>query len=174
MTAALTPPYAVAALVLCIAGVAKLRAPHGATRALTTLGLPGSAALVRLGALAEVAIGAWSLIHPTALSAALVALLYTVFCGASVLLARRHADCGCFGEASAAAPASALQSLLSGALALVAAAAAVAGAHGIGWILGSAGAMIGVVAVLGLAAAVYAAVLVYTALPQAWAAWSGR
>jgi hypothetical protein len=50
----------------------------------------------------------------------------------------------------------------------------VAGAHGIGWILGSAGAAIGFVAALGIAGSAYAAVLVYTTLPQAWAAWSGR
>ncbi|HEY2771169.1 MAG TPA: MauE/DoxX family redox-associated membrane protein [Solirubrobacteraceae bacterium] len=172
MSAALTPPFAVAALVLCIAGVAKLRAPDGAARALTAVALPGSAPLVRLGAVTEVAIGAWALIRPAAINAALVALLYAVFCGVSLVLARRHADCGCFGETGG--PASGLQSLLSGALGLICAAAAVVGAHGIGWVFASAGAAIGMVAAVGVAGAVYAAVLVYTALPQAWAAWSGR
>jgi Methylamine utilisation protein MauE len=172
MTAALTPPFAVAALVLCIAGVAKLRAPDGAAGALRAVALPGSVTLARLGALAEVALGAWALIRPSAMTAALVALVYAVFCGLSLALARRDGECGCFGDTGA--PASALQSLLSGALALVAGAAAVAGAHPIGWVLGSAGAAIGVVAALGLVGAAYAAVLVYTALPQAWAAWSGR
>jgi hypothetical protein len=172
MTAALTPPFAVAALVLCIAGVAKLRAPDGAVRALNAVSLPGSAPFVRVGAAAEVAIGAWALIAPSAISAGLVALLYVVFCGLSLLLARRNAECGCFGETGA--PASALQSLLSGTLGIVAAAAAVAGVKGIGWILGSTGATIGFIAALGIAGAAYGAVLVYTALPQAWAAWSGR
>jgi hypothetical protein len=174
MTAALTGPFAVAALVLCIAGVAKVRAPHGAAGALATLRLPSSPALVRVVALAEVTLGVWALIRPSALSAALVAIVYAVFCGLSLLLARRHAECGCFGAASGGTPASAVQAVLSGVLAAVALAAAVAGVHGIGWILGSAGATIGLVAALGILGAAYAAVLVYTALPQAWAAWSGR
>jgi hypothetical protein len=172
MAAALTPPFAVAALVLCVAGLAKLRSPAGAARALVVAGLPAPRTLVRVGAAVEVAIGAWALARPSAITAGAMALLYGGFCGLSLLLARRRASCGCFGDDDA--PASPVQSALSAALAAVAVAAAALGVHGVGWALRSAGAAAALVLAAGIAAAVYAAVLLYTALPQAWAAWSGR
>jgi hypothetical protein len=98
--------------------------------------------------------------------------LYAGFCGFSLLLARRHAACGCFGEGDA--PASAVQSVLSAVLAGVAVVAAFAGVHGLGWAIGSGAAGPGVVVAVGIAAAAYCTVAVYTELPRAWAAWSGR
>jgi hypothetical protein len=170
MSSALTAPFAVAAVVLCAAGLAKLRAPSGAVRALMVTGLPARAGLVRALAIGEVAIGGFALVRPSPWLAGAVAGLYASFCVLSLALARRRAGCGCFGEGDA--PASVLQSLLSGALCLVAVAAAVAPAHGIGWVLdagaGQAGALI-----VGIGGAAYATVIAYTVLPQAWAAWSG-
>jgi hypothetical protein len=171
MAAALTAPFAVAAAVLCVAGLAKLRAPGGAVRALIVVGLPARAGLIRVLAIGEVAIGALSLWRPSPVLAGAVAILYAGFCLVSVALARRRAACGCFGDGDA--PASTVQSVLSAALCLVAIAAAVAPAHGIGWILtggpGQASALI-----VGIGGAVYATVVAYTVLPQAWSAWSGQ
>ncbi len=172
MAAALTPPFVVAALVLIVAGAAKLRSPAGAVRALSTVGLPGSAQLVRAAAALELALGAWALVDPSALTAGLIALVFAGFCGLSLALRSRRAACGCFGDAEV--PASGLQSAFSAVLAVVAAAGAIAGVHGIGWVLGHAGAAVGVVAAIGIGGAVYATALIYTALPQAWAAWNGR
>jgi hypothetical protein len=171
MAAVLTPPFAVAAVVLCVAGLAKLRAPQAAVRALTTAGLPGRTELVRAVAMIEVALGACSLLAPSSLAAAALAATYAAFAALSVLLARRRAACGCFGEGDA--PASPMQSLLSGAFAIVALAAAASSVHGLGWVLAT-GPLRGGTLLLGIAAAAYGAVVAYTQLPQAWAAWSAR
>lgn len=171
MSAALTAPFAVAAVVLCAAGLAKLGAPDGAVRALVAMGLPARAGLVRALAIGELAIGGAALVRPSPWLAGAVAGLYASFCAFSLALARRRAGCGCFGEVDA--PASVLQSLLSGAFCLVAVATAITPAHGIGWVLdagaGQAGALI-----VGIGGAAYATVIAYTVLPQAWSAWSGR
>jgi hypothetical protein len=172
MASALTPPFTVAALVLCVAGVAKLRSPRGAVRALRVAGVPMGTGVVRALAVVEVAVGLSALVDPRPLAAGAMALLYAGFCGFSLLLARRRAECGCFGESDA--PASSVQSAMSAVLSGVALAALAGGVHGIGWLLGNAGIGQGAVAVAGIAAAAYATVLVYTELPRAWAAWGGR
>jgi hypothetical protein len=155
---ALTVPHAVAAIVLCVAGVAKLRAPRTAA---TALGVP--AALIRAFALYELALGAgalgWSALSP------LLALTYLGLAALTLVLGRRAQACGCFGEGDA--PASALQSAISALLAV----AAVAPAHGAGWLLARPPAS-AVVLVLGIVAAAYAIVVAYAELPPAWRAWS--
>lgn len=171
MAAALTPPFEVAALVLCAAGLAKLRWPDGAVRALITLGLPARRWLVRALAAAELALGLWSLLAPERLAAALVAVAFGVFAPLSLALARRHVACGCFGAGDA--PASPLQAGLSGALAAGALAAAGGSVHGVDWVL-AAGPLRSGTLVVGIAASAYAVVIAYTELPQAWEAWSGR
>jgi hypothetical protein len=171
MSAALTAPFAVAAAVLCVAGVAKLRAPSGAVRALMVAGLPARAGLVQVLAIVEVTIGGLALLHPTPALAGAVAALYASFCLVSLVLARRRAGCGCFGADDA--PASAIQSLLSAVLCLVAVCAAIAPAHGLAWMLaegaGQASALL-----IGIAGSAYATVIAYTELPRAWSAWSRR
>lgn len=170
---ALAPPFAVATLVLCVAGLAKLRTPAGAVDALRELRLPARAGLVRaLGAL-EVVIGITALVHPARTVAAGVAALYGAFCVISVLLARRRLGCGCFGEG--AAPASGVQSSISGIFALIALAAATAWPlpHGISSAFDSSAVTAGTLLV-GIAGAAYATVIAYTELPSAWAAWSER
>jgi hypothetical protein len=172
MTAALTAPFEVAALVLCVAGLAKLRSPDGAARALRIARLPGRTWLVRAGAAVEIALGVVALIAPTRLVAGVIALLFAGFGALSLRLARRQASCGCFGESDA--PASVWGAGLSALLGLIAALAAATGVHDAGWVVNHTGAVVALVAAIGIVGAVFAVVLVYTALPQAWAAWSGR
>lgn len=170
MSQALTPLLATAALVLCVAGVAKLRAPAGAARALGVIGLPGGPRVIRgLGAL-ELALGIATVIDPGRAQAAAVAALYGAFAVVALVLTRRDSGCGCFGADER--PASAIQSVLSAALALIALAAVVAPAHGIGWMLDRS-AVSAVVLLLGTAGAVYAMIVAYTELPAAWGSWSG-
>jgi hypothetical protein len=171
MAASLTAPFAVAALVLCVAGLAKLRSPAGAVRALAVAGLPASVVVVRVLAAVELALGSWSIISPSPLAAIAIALLYLVFALLGGLLARRRSACGCFGDGDT--PASLLQATLSMALAAVALAAAGFSTHGIGWIVGR-DPLIAAVLVAGIFASAYATVLAYTQLPQAWTAWSAR
>lgn len=107
-------PYLAACVLLCAAGLAKLRRPDDTARALV-LALHGSdggdeplgsarrrrlATAVRLGAGAEAALGLAALLRPNAAAAGAVALSYASF-AAFVELARWRggplATCGCFG-----------------------------------------------------------------------------
>jgi len=171
MTEALTPLFLLAALVLCIAGVAKLRAPAAASRAAAILRLPSQPVAVRFLAGCELGIGGWALIAPSAVIAAAMAALYLLFAVLATLLARRRASCGCFGESDA--PASTLQALLSAILAAISCAAALAQPHGLAWVAGRS-APASVALALGTAGAAYGAVLLYSELPQAWTSWSGK
>lgn len=171
MNAALTPPFIAAALVLCVAGVAKLRSPAAAVRALRVLGLGAGSGAVRALAAFELVLGGWCVAAPSPGAAALLGALYAGFAVVALLLARRRASCGCFGDSDA--PASALQSLLSLALAALGAAGALSTPHGAGWVLDRGPASAGVLAA-GIAGCAYAIVVAYTELPVAWAAWGAR
>ena len=118
MAQALTPPFLVAALVLCAAAAAKLRRPAAAARALGDAGLPGTAGLVRAFAAGELALGIWSLSAPSRSAAAALGSVYLLFAALALLLTRRAAACGCFGPSES--PASTAQAVLSAAFALVA------------------------------------------------------
>jgi hypothetical protein len=161
---ALTVPHAIAAVVLCVAGLAKLRSPQPAARA---FGIASGA--VRVFAVGEITLGIWALVAPSVITGILLTFLYAAFAATTLVLARRGVSCGCFGAEGAAS--SPLQSLLSGALAALAAAGAAAGARGAGWIL-ERPATTAAVLVLGTAAAVYAIVLAYSELPLLWRSWS--
>ena len=166
MAHAVTPPFAVAALVLCIAAVAKLRSPRTAANALAVLGAPAGVTLVRAIAVGELALGCWCIVEPSRAGAALIALVYAAFAGVGLVLARRHASCGCFGAGETrATPA---QALLSAALMMVAIAATISGSHGLPWIVQHGAAVL----LIGVVAAAYGTVLTYTQLPAAWGAWS--
>jgi hypothetical protein len=168
---ALTPPLLIAAAVLLAAGALKLRAPRTAARAMGELGLP--AGRVATGALAstEVAVGGWCVIAPTRPATIALAVMYCAFAAAAVVLARRRASCGCFGDTET--PASASQSLISAAFAAIAVAATIHPAHGMPWILGRP-LLDAATLTIGILGAVYATVLAYTELPRAWASWSVR
>jgi hypothetical protein len=127
--------YLVAAGLLCVAGVAKAARPDDTARAVAAL-VPGRTPLpmvrwvVRLGALAEAALGVVAVLFPRPAIAVLVALSYGGFFS-FVAYARWRggplATCGCFGRPDT--PPTALHLLID----LVLAAAAVviaAGARG--------------------------------------------
>ena len=158
MADALTAPHAVAALVLCAAGVAKLRSPRTAA---TALGV--RAAVIRAFSVYELALGAgalgWTVLSP------LLALTFAGLAALTFVLARRARACGCFGEGDA--PASVAQSVLSLGLAVV----SVCSAHGAGWLVHRAPGSAAVL-VLGVAAAAYGTVVAYAEIPAAWRAWS--
>ncbi|HEX3832245.1 MAG TPA: hypothetical protein VHW04_09775 [Solirubrobacteraceae bacterium] len=158
MADALTVPHAVAALVLCAAGVAKLRLPRTAA---TALGVP--VGLIRTFSVYELALGAgalgWTVLSP------LLALTYAGLAALTFVRARRAQSCGCFGEGDA--PASIAHSVLSLGLALV----SVAPTHGVGWLVERAPGTAAVL-VLGVVAAVYGIVIAYANFAPAWRAWS--
>jgi hypothetical protein len=122
--------YLIAAGLLCVAGVANALRPDDTALAMAAL-VPGRPPLrvvrsvVRVGALAEAALGAAAVLFPRPLTAALVALSYLAF-SAVVAYARLRggalATCGCFGRPDT--PPTALHLVLD--LTLAAAAAAVA------------------------------------------------
>ncbi len=168
---ALIAPFLVAAAVLCVAGVAKLRAPAGAVRAVGAAGFIARPWMIRGFAMVEIALGAWAALAPTRAGAAALAALYLAFSGLSVVLARRSAACGCFGEGDA--PASPVQALLSAGLATIAIVAAASPPHGIAWLMGQQ-AWFAATMLIAAGGAVYATVAAYTDLPLAWGAWSAR
>jgi hypothetical protein len=167
----LSGPFLIAALTLCVAGVAKLRSPAPAAGALRAARLPGNEAVVRVFAAGELALGIAAAVSPGTAIAAALACVYAGFAGLVLILHRRGAACGCFGEALT--PASRAQSAISAALALVCAVAAAGETHGVGWVLGRTPATAASL-VVGVAAAVFALVLAYSELPAAWNAWGGR
>jgi hypothetical protein len=166
VSAALAPPFLVAALVLGVAGLAKLRAPARAAAA-----LHAPAPVVRALAIGEVALGVACAVQPTRALAVALAALYALFAAVGERLRRDRVACGCFGDSDL--PVSRAHVIASGLLGTVAAAAAIGSPAGLGWLAGQPAMTAGVVAV-GIASAVYATVLVYTVVPRAWGAWSGQ
>jgi hypothetical protein len=171
MAAILTTPIAVAAVVLAVAGIAKLGSPAGAERALAAAGLSVPGVAVRIAASLELAVAALVLLAPGRAACAVLAASYALLAVVAGILARRGAACGCFGDDDA--PATAAHVSLSAVLALVAAAGVAWPVHGIAWLLSGAPGVVGPLA-LGIAGAVYATVLAYTELPPAWSAWRPR
>ncbi len=95
------PAFAAASIVLVLAGMAKVVRPHDTARALRATGVPASAAVVRLGSLAEVGIGLWALTTGSRIAAGLVTISYLAFAAfvAQALVRRLPlATCGCLGE----------------------------------------------------------------------------
>jgi hypothetical protein len=171
MSAALTPPFLVASLVLCLAGALKLRSPGVAAGALAALGLPGRRWSVRVLATGEIALGAVCALHPArALSVALT-LLYATFAMVATILMRRRVACGCFGDDEF--PVSLVHVIASGLLGAVALAASLTGVRGLGWVWGRPVPQTAVL-MIGIAGALYATVLVYMLAPRAWGAWGSE
>ncbi len=164
-------PFYVAAIVLCVAAVAKLRAPGQAAAAVAVVRVPVSVQAVRLFAAGELVVGGWALITPGRIVAAVMAVMYAGFAAVALVLSRRGATCGCFGSSEASA--SPLQAAISGVLALVCAFIATHPMRGASWIFGRAPLEV-LVLCLGIVTAAYATVVAYTELPDAWNAWSGR
>ena len=94
-------PFLAAAALLVLAGVPKVVDPSSLVRALRSVGLPASAALVRLLAVGEVAVGTAALVVPGRVTGVLVLLAYVAFSAFVALALRRGgvlASCGCFGR----------------------------------------------------------------------------
>ena len=164
-------PFAVAAVVLCVAAVAKLRAPEQAAAALAAIGLSVSVHLIRLFAVGEFALGAWGAVAPSRPVAIVMAALYAAFAVFTIVLGRRGVSCGCFGVTEVSA--SPLQAAISAALSLVCVWVAIDAAHGLSWILDRPPLETLVLGV-GIATAVFGTVVAYTEVPAAWDAWSRR
>jgi hypothetical protein len=97
----LAGPFLAAGGLLVVAGLPKLRDPLPLVRPLRTTGLPASGLLVRLLALAEVALGVAAVVAPGRVTAALVAVAYAAFTAFVALAVRRGGvlgSCGCFGR----------------------------------------------------------------------------
>jgi hypothetical protein len=165
---ALAGPLAIAAVVLAVGGVAKLRAPAAASPAFTALHLPSQPSFLRLFGAGEVLLGAAAFVWGGAVLAGAVGVLYVGFAVSAAVLSRRGGtSCGCFGaESSETTPMHVVVDVLIAATALV---AAMTGAPG----------LVGVVDDLGFAAVVYVAsvalglwlvVAVLTVLPDAMVA----
>jgi methylamine utilization protein MauE len=157
-------PHAVAALILAVAGAAKLRSPRAAARAVDQ-----PAVLVRAFAGGELALAAVALITASVWSSVLMAVVYAGFAALTLRLARAGAACGCFGAEQS--PASPAQPALSAGLAVIGAVSAAGGAHTAGWILARPPGTLTVL-ILGTAGVVYGIVLAYSELPQLWRSWS--
>lgn len=129
--ATLAGPFLVTAALLGAGGASKVVRPANTARALGTMGLPSSTRLVRLGAGAELAVGAGALAGGGRVFAFLVAASYLGF-AAFVLVALHRglplASCGCFGVADT--PPTAVH------VGINVAAAAIAGAVALGWARG--------------------------------------
>jgi len=89
----------VAAVLLLVAGGAKIARPEPASNALGVVGLSAPPILVRIGAGIEMLIALAALVLPGPIPSILVGASYLAFAG-FVLLLRRHPEaesCGCFG-----------------------------------------------------------------------------
>jgi hypothetical protein len=98
---ALTAPVLVAAVLLVVAGAAKVVDPTMTVGALRALRLPSSPGLVRSGALAEVVIGVLAVAVGGPVWWSLVAASYLAFAAFVVVALRAGAmvgSCGCFGR----------------------------------------------------------------------------
>lgn len=127
-------PYLIACTLLVVAGWSKAARPLDTARALATLVPVRPArlvALVRLGSVAEAALGSVALVVPRPITALAVAVSYAAFAAlVGVVRARggAMASCGCFGTPDT--PATTLHVVIDAGLALAAAAVAVSGPSG--------------------------------------------
>ena len=94
-------PFLAAAGLLVVAGFPKVADPVPLVRALRAAGLPAGRPVVRVFAVAEVAVGVGALVAPGRATAAAVAAAYLVFTGFVAHVLRRGGvlgSCGCFGK----------------------------------------------------------------------------
>lgn len=123
MTAATAAAW-VYAVLLVVAGVAKMATPAATGAALQGARLPSDHRLVRLLGAGEIVLGAAVLVLGGSVPAALLALAYAAFAVFAWRQSRSGAGCGCFGETDA--PATRLHVAINVAGAAVATVAALA------------------------------------------------
>lgn len=95
-------PLLAAAVVLIIAGTAKIARPEGTATALRAAGLPGGRSVATTLGLGEVLLGTVAAIWAPSAAVAALAVVYLAFSAFSIRLIRRQgsaASCGCFGMA---------------------------------------------------------------------------
>jgi len=166
----LAGPFVVAAALLGLGGASKALEPNDTARALGTLGLPSSPALVRVGGAAELVIGVGALAFGNRVFAVLVGLSYLGFLAFVVLALVRHAplrSCGCFGKADT--PPSAIHVTVNAAAVLVAGAVVADPGVGLPDVL-AAQPLLGIPFLLLASVAVYLTFLSLTVLPKNLAA----
>jgi hypothetical protein len=98
----LTAGLGAGALVLVVAGAAKVGDPSRTAGALRALGWPSAAGLVRVGAAAELLVGAGALVVGGPVLAGLVAVSYLAFAAfvaAALTSGTPIGSCGCLGRA---------------------------------------------------------------------------
>jgi len=172
MEVVLSVPFATVAGVLALAGLAKLRSPLSARRALAVAGLTSGKALARGIGTAELALAAVCLIAPGRATALALALAFLAFAAFLVRVMRAEAEsvpCGCFGDDSL--PVTRAHVGFDLIAAAVAAAAAIvppvplteAGAGGVEL----------AVLLIGVGCCVYLCYLIFTLLPSTWASYEG-
>jgi hypothetical protein len=170
----LAPPFFAAAILVVLSGLAKLRRPGPAIRALRSLRLPFGPWTVRAIGGAELLIGLMCLVAPSRPSAVALAVLYAAFAGFLVLVIGARvpgASCGCLGDHEA--PPTFPHVLLN--VVAVATAALVAVAPPQGIIAFSAGQpMLGLPFLLGTALIAYLAYLAAAFLPELFTSYAGR
>jgi hypothetical protein len=170
--AVLLPAFSAAAVLLVIAGAAKIASPYMAQASLSTAGLPAPLDVVRALALGEAAVGAAALLEPSTITAALAALAYGVFCLFTLRLLRMAdagIDCGCFGGAGSEV--GGVHVALNAAALAVCATAAVAPPPDLGWVLHRTP-LTAIAVCVGTGAIAYASFLAFTVLPRAWQSYS--
>ncbi len=92
----------VAAGLLLVAGIAKVRRPAATTESLALAGLPDRPVLARGLGVGEVVLAVVVLVTGSPVAALAVAGAYAVFAGVTVWLLRTdQGSCGCFGEVDA-------------------------------------------------------------------------
>ena len=158
-------PYAVASLLLVLAGLAKARDPRTTAGAFRTMGLRVPEAAVRAGGGLEAGLGVVALTG-VAWVAALVALSYLAFSGfVAVALVRGLpiGSCGCFGKVDT--PPSVLHLVVNGGAIVAASAVALGASGGFRAVLADQPAF-GVPFLAFVVAATYLAYLALTVLPQ--------
>lgn len=98
----LTGPFLAAAVVLIVAGTAKIARPEGTATALRGAGLPGGRAVATALGVGEVLIGTVAAIWAPPPAVAVLAFVYLGFAAFSIRLITKQgsaASCGCFGAA---------------------------------------------------------------------------
>lgn len=122
----ITGAFQIAAVVIAVSGLAKLRSPGPFAALLRSIGLPGGPLTARVAGLVELVLGAAAVLVGGPVLAAAVGAAYLVFAGAIVAARRSGTEsCGCFGAASA--PPSAVHLVVNLLAAAIAIAAALAG-----------------------------------------------
>jgi hypothetical protein len=171
----LAGPFAIASVLLAVAGAAKAVRPRDTAQALSAVGIrfprvfPGRVA-VRVGGAIEAVIGIATLLVGGPVLCALVAASYAGFAGFVVVALRRGApisSCGCFGKVDT--PPSVVHVVLDVAFAGVAAAAAFTGGVALPEVLDDQP-LLGVPFVLLLAIGCSLVFLAFSSLPKTMAA----